>query len=111
MGKKGFNLGQISFMGAFALAVIMSFVVGINEIGYVLIFVFGVIAALVNIKAAESQKMFLWVIGFGVVGLAALANAPILPNLMQPIFGAIGAFFTTVAAVFLLKMGVTMMKD
>ena len=107
---KNEEVGKFSFLGGILLAVLL----GLVEIGGVvwLIGIMAVVVALLNIQERETMKLLLWTVGMGVVGVGAMAtNFAVMPavgEMLATIITNVGIFFTTVAAVFLLKMGYTM---
>ena len=101
-------IGSYAFLAGVGLSVILSLIPEAGSAVW-LIAILGIAVAWLNIQARETMKLLLWTIGMGVFGFAALASSmagiPAVGTLLSSIITNIGLFFTTIAGVFLLKIG------
>jgi len=101
-------MGRYAFLAGLLLSVVLGLVEAAAGIAW-LIALLAIVVALLNIQAKETQKLLLWTIGMGVVGVGAIAanfaGLPAVGPVLATTITNIGIFFMTISAVFLLKIG------
>lgn len=102
------EIGRYAFLAGLVLSVILSLVEAAAAVAW-LVALLAVVVALMNIQTKETQKLLLWTIGMGIVGVGAIAanfaDIPAIGDVLATIVTNIGIFFMTIAIVFLLKIG------
>jgi len=111
MAKNQFSLGSIAFLIGVLIAVISAFMT-LPSVAVFISAIMAVIVALGNITMKETQKALWWAIGMLLAGGSGIAGYFTFQGLtfISTILANLGAFFSIIAIIFLIKFGFTLFK-
>lgn len=109
----GFNIGQIAFLAGIIVSAVGGIFTGLGQLSGLIVLGSGIIVALMNVSASESQKAIWAFIGLALIGAAGFTAAfttPFFGFLSTAASGVFG-YFTVVASVYLAKTVFDVLKN